>query len=577
MIILGINAYHGDSSAAIVIDGQLIAALEEERIRRAKHWAGFPSEAIKFCLEYAGVSIVDVDHIAISRNPSAHFHNKILFSMKNLPSFSNVKNRLANMGKVNDIKTTLAQSMPCNQKEIKARVHKIEHHHAHIASSFYSSNFEVAACLSIDGFGDFLSAMFAEGIGSSIKAFSNVMFPHSLGLFYTAVTQFIGFPKYGDEYKVMGLAPYGEPEYLDEFRKIIKSLPDGRFELDNSFFLHGTKGIEMLWENGEPAMGAVYSEKWVKKFGSPRQLREEPLEKRHNNLAASVQARAEEIIFNALLALYNKTKRKALCLSGGCAMNSVANGKIFEKTPFEDLYIHPAAGDAGGAIGVAFSVWYDILKNKRKFTMNHAYWGPSFSRNECRALIESKGLKYSELEEDILCDNVAEKMIKGCVVGWFQGRSEWGPRALGNRSIVVDPRRAEMKDVLNSRIKRREPFRPFAPSILEEATGEYFEESYPVPFMLQVYKIKPEKRAVIPAVTHIDGTGRLQTVNKEQNPLYYKLIKVFESKTGVPVILNTSFNENEPIVNTPEEALECFLRTKMDVLVLGSFLLMKAD
>ncbi len=575
MNILGINAYHGDSAACVVIDGKLVAAIEEERIRRVKHWAGFPSEAIRYCLDEAGLTIGEIEHIAIGRDPSAHLHNKILFSLRKRPSFAAIKDRLSNMGKVMDLRKVLARALDVDPSTVQAEVHNVEHHRAHMASSFLLSPFDSAACMTIDGFGDFVSTMWGKGEGSRLAIDQWVQFPHSMGLFYTACTQYIGFPRYGDEYKVMGLAPYGEPEYLEAFREIVLLKKNGKFELNLDYFLHHSTGIEMQWENGSPEMGPVFSDAWVKRFGPVRQ-KDQPLEAHHKNLARSVQAMAEEVYFHTLNHLAAAAGSERLCLAGGCAYNSVANGKIFERTPFRELHIHPAAGDAGTAVGAAFWVWNQKLGRPRDFLLRHAFWGPQYSDAQVRQCLDAGKLDYRWVEDEgQLAALTADRMIAGDVVGWFQGRSEWGPRALGNRSIVVDPRRNDMKDILNARIKRREAFRPFAPSILEERSGEYFEESYPVPYMLQVYKIRPDKRDEIPAVTHVDGTGRLQTVSRESNPLYHRLIKTFGEKTGTPVILNTSFNENEPVVNHPQQAIDCYLRTKMDTLVVGKALLRK--
>jgi carbamoyltransferase len=575
MNILGINAFHGDSAACIVVDGKLVAAIEEERIRRVKHWAGFPSEAIRFCLEHAGLRLEDVDHVAIGRDPSAHLHKKVLFALQKRPSFSAIRDRLANMGKVRDLAALLTEAVEADAARVKARFWNVEHHRAHMASSFFLSPFERAACMTIDGFGDFVSTMFGSGEGNRIEVSDWVEFPHSLGQLYTACTQYIGFEHYGDEYKVMGLAPYGEPEYAEAFRDIVRLEKHGKFELNLDYFLHHSKGVEMQWENGSPEIGPLFSDRWVKRFG-PARRKGEPLEKRHHDLARSLQATAEDVYFHALGHLAAETSVEALCLAGGCAYNSVANGKIFERTPFRDLHIHPAAGDAGTAVGAAFWVWHQELGQPRGFEIEHAGWGPEYTDAQVRAAIESTGLAYEWIaDEAALCDRTVERIAAGDVVGWFQGRSEWGPRALGNRSIVVDPRRPDMKDILNERIKRREAFRPFAPSILEERTAEYFEESYPVPYMQQVYRIRREKRAEIPAVTHVDGTGRLQTVAARSNPLYHRLIRSFGERTGTPILLNTSFNENEPIVNRPEEAIECFRRTRMDTLVIGRGFLRK--
>jgi carbamoyltransferase len=573
--ILGINAYHGDSAACLVADGKLVAAIEEERIRRVKHWAGFPTEAIRFCLDYAGLKLSEIDHVAIGRNPSAHLHNKILFSLQHRPSFSSIKSRLANMGKVRDIKSCIAEGLEVDPADIRAEVHNVEHHRAHMASSFFLSPFDEAACLTIDGFGDFVSTMFGSGRGNRLKVSRWVQFPHSLGLFYTACTQYIGFGKYGDEYKVMGLAPYGEPEYLEAFHDIIPLKDDGRFELNLDYFVHHSAGVDMQWDGGAPAMGPVYSDLWSKRFGPPRKP-DEPLEEKHNNLARSLQAMAEVVYFHTLNKLAADNGGGNVCLAGGCAYNSVANGKIFERTPFKELHIHPAAGDAGTAVGAAYWVWHETLGMPREYQLENAHLGPDYSDSVIKRSLDAVGLEYEWIEdEQRLVDSTVERIMAGDVVGWFQGRSEWGPRALGNRSIVVDPRRHDMKDILNERIKRREHFRPFAPSILEERSGEYFEESYPVPYMLQVYQVKAGKRDEIPAVTHVDGSGRLQTVSRDSNPLYHNLIRTFGERSGTPVLLNTSFNENEPIVNVPDEAIDCFRRTKMDTLVIGKAFLRK--
>ena len=459
---------------------------------------------------------------------------------------------------------------------MKAELHRVEHHRAHIASSFYVSGFEEAACLSVDGFGDFVSTMFAEGTGTKLDIFEHVEFPHSLGVFYTAATQYIGFHKYGDEYKVMGLASYGEPEYLSEFRKIVQLKNDGQFELDLDYFLHHSEGVDMTWYNCAPTMGMLYSDKFAERFGPPREPRAE-ITKRHENIAASLQAMLEEAVFHLLDYLYQKTKNKNLCMAGGVAFNCVANGKILENTPFQEIFIQPAAGDAGTAIGAAYYIYHSTLGEPRCFTMKDVFYGPGYSDKELAEALEKYELKYEVYDDEGIVRAAAKAAADGQVVGWFQGRSEFGPRALGNRSIVVDPRSMEMKDLINKRVKYREPFRPFCPSILAEAVGDYFEQTYPEPFMLKAYKVKEDKKEVIPAVTHVDGTGRLQSVQKDVNPKYWTLIKEFENLTGVPVVLNTSFNENEPIVNSPEEAIECFLRTKMDCLILGNYFVRKEE
>ena len=584
MIILGINAYHGDSAACLVVDGKLINAIEEERIRRIKHWAGLPTEAIKWCLSDAKIKIQDVDYIAVSRNPSAHLHKKILSVLSKTPTLDFLKNRLLNVSTIGDIKTKIAEALNIELATIKAKVENIEHHKAHIGSTFLVSPFKEAACITIDGFGDFLSVMRGIGKENSFTTLDCIEFPHSLGIFYTALTQFLGFPEYGDEYKVMGLSAYGEPVYVDKMKNIVKLKNNGLFELDISFFKHVSEGVEMVWENGKPTFGSLFSDKLTGLFGKARE-KEEEITKHYQNVAASVQAMYEEAFFHILNDTFNKTKLEAVALAGGCIQNSLANGKILRKTSFKKIYIPPASYDAGTAIGAAIVVWYEKSKESRSFVMENPYLGPEFKKDEIE-----EGIKKYHLEllknncvvelfdaEVNLCKKVAELIAQGKVIGWFQGRTEFGPRSLGNRSIVVDPRKKEMKDILNERIKRREWFRPFAPSVLEEKTSEWFEESQPVPFMEKVYKIKESKQKLIPPVCHVDGTGRLQTVSYKSNPRYYNLIKQFGELTGIPMILNTSFNENEPIVNMPREALDCFLRTKMDYLVLGDFIISKND
>lgn len=579
MLILGINAYHGDSAVCLVADGKLICAIEEERLRRIKHWAGLPVESIRWCLNYAGVDIEDVDHIAVSRNPYARFHKKIrrLLTRSFRPGF--LKNRLANVSKIKNLRNEISASLDIDSSKIKAKIHYVEHHRAHIGSTFLVSPFEKALCVTVDGFGDFVSVMRAVGEGNSVRVIDVVEYPHSLGIFYTAFTQFLGFWKYGDEYKVMGLSALGEPVYVDKMRRIIKTNDSGLFKLNTSYFLHDSQGVEMTWLNEEPKIGRIFSDRFVEIFGKPRESGED-VKGKYADIASSMQSVYEEVFFHILNDLYKKAisgKRveESLCLAGGCIQNSLANGKIFEKTPFREVYIPPASHDAGTAIGAAFWVWNVVLGKERDFVMHVPYWGPEF-KEEVENLFKLRGSELKEAGCEVkkitdtreLCRLTAKDIVDGKIVGWFQGRTEWGPRALGNRSIVVDPRRVEMKDVLNARIKRREWFRPFAPSVLEEHVSEWFENSYPVPFMEKVYRIRPEKRDLIPAVCHVDGTGRLQTVSKEMNPIYYGLIEEFYRLTGVPVVLNTSFNENEPIVNTPQEALDCFLRTRMDILVL---------
>lgn len=595
MIVLGINAYHGDASAAIIRDGNLIAAVEEERFNRFKHCAGFPIESIRYCLQAAGVAIEEIEHIGISRDPSAHIHKKVLFAAtraaKNFAGggqgktekkgkggglLSAMTERLSNAAKVRDLKSELSKQLNVPASKFRAQFYNVEHHRAHLASSFFVSPFERAALLSIDGFGDFISTMWGVGEDNKIEILGQVEYPHSTGILYTATTQFIGFPHYGDEGKVMGLAPYGKPIYIDEFRDIIQTIEGGRFRLNLDYFLHHSEGVDMTWDNGSPFIGRIYSNEFVKRFGAPRQ-KGEPLTEREENIAASLQARLEEVGFHILNHLHEVTGLTDLGLSGGVALNSVMNGKIFLQTPFRRIYVQPAAGDNGTAIGVCYYIYNQQLNQLRGFVMEGAYTGPEFSDEEIRVELERSGLKYETYSDEGVTKRAAEDIAAGAVVGWFQGRMEFGPRALGNRSIVADPRRADMKDILNARIKKREPFRPFAPSILDEYIGDYFEQIHPAPTMLMVYQIKPERRDSIPAVTHIDGSGRLQTVTSEVNPRYYQLISDFHKLTGIPIVLNTSFNENEPIVCTPRHAIDCFMKTRMDVLYLGNHAVRRSD
>jgi carbamoyltransferase len=579
MIILGINAHHADASAAIIADGKLVAAAEEERFRRVKHWAGFPSAAIDYCLREAGVTLNQVDHIAVNRDPNARMMQRARYVLAKRPSLEAIKRRLENRAKIKDLRSEIVEAFHLDS--LKPKLHHVEHHRAHLASAFFVAPFQEAAVLSIDGFGDFVSSMWGVARGNHIEVLGEVGFPHSLGIFYTAMTQYLGFPHYGDEYKVMGLAPYGTPRFMDEMRDIVR-VHDGRFSLNLDYFTHHTIGLSMIWQGGSPVIGPVFSEKLVEKLGPVRSAAD-PMEQRHKDLAASMQAMFEEAYFALANSLHEKTGLPNFCLAGGCGYNSVANGLVFDRSPYKDLYIQAAAGDAGGAIGAAYWVWNEELHQPRSFVMDHAYWGPEYDAASVDNAVQMRKQDLDEANcvlhrvknERELCRLTAEQVAKGNVVGWFQGRMEWGPRALGNRSIVCDPRRADMKDILNHKIKRRESFRPFAPSVLRDAVGEWFETDYDVPFMLQVYQIREEKRPQVPAVTHVNGSGRLQSVTEEQNARYYHLIEAFRDLTGVPMVLNTSFNENEPVVNTPHEALDCFLRTKMDLLVMGDLMIQR--
>lgn len=577
MIVLGINAFHADSAATVLRDGELIAAIEEEQFRRIKHWAGFPSQSIAWCLRQSGATLADVDHIAINQNNWANLTGKFKFVLSRAPAPRLLLERLRNRHARANLPECFARAFP--GQEFRGRWHKIEHHRAHLSSAFHVSPFSEAAVVSVDGFGDFASAAWGAGAGTGIRVDGRIHFPHSLGIFYQALTQYLGFPDYGDEYKVMGLAAYGAPRHLSAMREVVRTGAGGRYALDLSYFRHHREPIAYRWADGAPAFGDLFSPALESLLG-PRRKPGEALTPRHADIASSAQAIYEEAFLNLLTAVQRKTGLTNLALAGGCAMNSAANGKIVRATPFRRVYVPAAAGDAGGAIGAALTVWYR-LGGARIFAMDHAYWGPAFddgemasALGESQAPLLSAGCRMQTAgDDDALCRRVARALADGQVVGWFQGRAEWGPRALGNRSILCDPRRADMKTILNDKIKRRESFRPFAPSILEEEASEWFEGADAVPFMTHVLPVKPGKRPLIPAVTHVDGTGRLQTVSQRTNPRFHRLIAAFRDITGVPMLLNTSFNENEPIVCTPREALDCFLRTKMDLLVLGDTLI----
>jgi carbamoyltransferase len=566
--ILGLNAYHGDAAAALVVDGELVAAAEEERFNRVKHCAGFPTQAARWCLADAGLTSGDLDHVAVSRDPRANLGRKLLRTIRHGASARYLKARLENASRIRDVGAALSEALGVS--ELGAQVHNVEHHQAHVASAFFVSPFEDAAILSLDGFGDFASTMLAEGHGNRFEVLDRVIYPHSLGIFYTAVTQWLGFPEYGDEGKVMGLAPYGEPAYLAKMRELVR-LDGPLYELGLDYFTHDKEGVDMNWDAGSPTIGRIYSDRLVELLGPAREPRGE-IEQRHRDIAASLQKLLEEAYLHLLDTLWQRTQIPNLCLAGGVALNAVANGRILLETPFEELYIQPAAGDSGTAVGAAYFVWNQVLDRPRSFVMEHAYTGPEFSDEEIEAALAEAGLDARRLDDDALFAAVADRLAAGDVVGWFQGRMEFGPRALGHRSIVADPRREGMKDVLNARIKHREPFRPFAPSILAERAGDWYEQDYPSPFMVLVYKTAPDKRDRLAAVNHVDDTGRLQTVDASVEPRYHRLIAEFERRTGVPVVLNTSFNENEPIVMTPRDALDTFLKTRMDLLALGNHL-----
>ena len=576
MLILGLNRFHADASAAIVVDGEVKFAIAEERLNRRKHFGGFPALAVKACLDAVGAKITDVDHVAVGQDSDANLIKKVQYALSNPAKILNFIKLRQRKEAMRDVRSLLEEALDIEREQLKFQEHHLEHHIAHIASAYYCSPWEKAAGFSYDGSGDFVSTMMAQCEGNNIEVLDRVFLPHSLGSFYTMICEFIGYAKYGDEGKVMGLAPYGKDTYCDEIAKIVAPKTGG-LQLDLSYFkpLGSNQGMQVL-PDGTVKLARHFSARMEKLFGEPRKPHTE-IAQRDMDLAFAMQHRFEETFFHLLNGLHARVPQAELAMAGGCALNSVANGKIFDRTLFQQTYIQPAAGDEGLAIGAALHTYHSVLKQSRRHELKNSYLGPEFSESRIQSALQAAGLRGRRLERGALLEETAEQIACGNVVGWFQGRMEWGPRALGNRSIVAHPGLPNMKEVLNARIKHREWFRPFAPSILADYQHEYFERDHPSPFMLHVYKIRPEKRKALCAVNHVDDTGRLQTVTREENPLYYDLISAFHRKSGIPVILNTSFNENEPIVCTPEEAIDCFQRTRMDVLAIGPFFVTKAD
>jgi carbamoyltransferase len=576
MLILGLNMFHGDASAALVENGEVVFAIAEERLNRIKHYAGFPCLAIKACLDFVGAKITDLDHVAVGQDSDANLTKKVQYALANPARILNFIRLRQRKQPMRNVATLIAQALDVDPAALAFQQHHVEHHIAHIASAYYCSPWEKAAGFSYDGSGDFVSTMMARCEDNRIEVLDRVFLPDSLGSFYTMICEFIGYPQYGDEGKVMGLAPYGKDRFCDSLGEVI-GLRNGRFNLDASFFnpLGSNQGMRIL-PDGTVSLARHFSPRMVKTFGQPREPRTE-ITQREMDLAYAMQRRFEDVLFHLLTQLHRRVPCEDLAMAGGCALNSVANGKLFAHTPFRRTWIQPAAGDEGLAIGAALHVYHAVLNQARRSVMKNSYLGPEFSNARIESDLKKANLRYRKLEREPLLDFVAQNIASGNVVGWFQGRMEWGPRALGNRSILAHPGLPGMKDILNARIKQREWFRPFAPSILEERQCEYFEHDHPSPFMLHVYKIRPEKRAQLSAVNHVDDTGRLQSVSREENPLYYELIRAFEQKTGLPVILNTSFNENEPIVCQPEEAIDCFKRTRMDALAIGPYVSTKTE
>ncbi|HYA26285.1 MAG TPA: carbamoyltransferase C-terminal domain-containing protein [Terriglobales bacterium] len=568
MLILGLNMFHADSSAAIIEDGEVLFAIAEERLNRIKHYAGFPSLAVRACLDFAGARITDVDHVAVGQDTDANLARKVQYALANPTGVLNFIRLRQRKQAMRNVRSLLEEALEAEAEALAFQEHRVEHHIAHIASAYYCSPWEQAAGFSYDGSGDFVSTMMARCEGTRIDVLERIFLPQSLGSFYTMICEFIGYNQYGDEGKVMGLAPYGRDTYCERLRELV-GLNNGSFKLDINYFqpLGSNQGMQVL-PDGRVRLARHFSDRMVRHFGEPRKPQTE-ITQREMDLAYAMQHRFEEVFFHLLSQLHKRVPIEELVMAGGCALNSVANGKLFDRTPFRHTWIQPASGDEGLAVGAALHTYHAILKQPRRYEMKQSYLGPEFSENRIESALRKSNVRYQKLGREPLLDSVASRIARGEVVGWFQGRMEWGPRALGNRSILAHPGLPSMKDALNARIKHREWFRPFAPSILAERQHEYFEHDHPSPFMLHVYKIRREKRDELCAVNHIDNTGRLQSVAREENPLYYDLIQTFERKTGTPVLLNTSFNENEPIVCAPEEAIDCFQRTRMDALALG--------
>jgi len=576
-LVLGLNTDHGDSAAVLTGEDGVIAAIAEERINRKKHCADFPAQAIAEVLRIGGVEMQDVTDIAVARNPKANLAQKAAFVGRHPQSGTALARRRFGVHRqVASTADRIASEMGIERDSIRASFHQVEHHLAHIASAFYWSPFERCVGFSNDGAGDFATTMHAECEGSRIRILRRSFWPHSMGVFYTAVCQFLGFDRYGEEYKVMGLSAYGRNRYGRVMREMMGYHPQHGLRLDLSYFQHQNhnKGFESI-KDGYVHLPQLWGQRMVDELG-PARDRSTPITERERDLAAAMQIRYEEVFLDTVMSLVQRTGIRNIVMAGGCALNSVANGRMMTEGYADAAYFQPAAADDGTAAGAASFVLHDKLGVPRTGEVVHSFWGTEWSDSELEAALDENGRKYRKLERGKLLEVAAKALAKGKIIGWFQGREEWGPRALGNRSILCNPAWPDMKATLNARIKNREPFRPFAPVIREERMSEVFEGTHPVPFMIVVYMVRPEWRDRIPAVTHEDGTGRVQTISREQNDLYYDLLGVFEEHSGVPVLLNTSFNENEPVVHTPAQAIDCFERTHMDALALGPYWMVKS-
>ncbi len=561
--ILGISCYYHDSAACLVKDGDVVFAAEEERYTRKKHDESLPINAIEHALRFAGITIDDIQAIGFYEKPFLKFFDRILPTvMKVWPRGFVMYHRA--MQEWLHKKLWIPQNL---KKELgyKGPVLFTTHHESHAASSYYVSGFDDAAVVTVDGVGEWATTTIGHGRGAELEILKEIHFPHSLGLLYSAITYYLGFKVNSAEYKVMGLAPYGQPTYMEEMHRLIDIKEDGSFALNMRYF---------TYEYGSTMTGGAMENL----FGQPTRKPESPLTQFHKDVARSLQEITDELMLKLAMEAKKLTGSDYLCLAGGVALNCVANGKILRAGIFKDIFIQPASGDAGGALGVALAIWHKEFKGKRTAKMEHTFLGNSYTNDDIKKFLDGQNLPYEHLDDAALTDAVSSLLQGDNVIGWFHGRMEFGPRSLGNRSIIADARNKENWQKVNLKIKFRESFRPFAPTVLEERTHDYFDLNRESPYMLLVADTLPHRRAEIPAVTHVDGSARIQTIRRDQNPRYYDLIKKFEEKTGCPVIINTSFNvRGEPIVESPGDALNCFLHTHMDYLVLGNFLLSKKD
>jgi carbamoyltransferase len=571
-VILGINSAHADSAAVLVTDAGIVAAIAEERLNRQKHCAGFPALAVQEVMRIGGVSLRDVTDIAVARDPRANLAAKAAFVARDpLKRIARAVDRFGIHRGVQSTSALVAEALGARAKDVHAEFHQVEHHVAHLASSFFCSPFERATGISADGAGDFASAMVARCEGTRIEVQKRTLWPHSPGVFYTAMCQLIGFDRFGEEYKVMGLSAYGVNRFVRALRKVASYEPGRGFVLDLRYFRHHqqTRGLEVV-ENGEVSVPPLWGPEMEKLFG-PARKRPAPIGDRERDLAASIQTHFEEMYLDFVEDAVEAEKTRDVVMAGGCVLNSVANGRMITEGLVERAYFHPAASDDGTAAGAALYVLHAKHGVRRAPPLKHGYLGTEWPDEAIERALAASSLPFRKHDRRSLLDTAANALASGKIVGWFQGREEWGPRALGNRSILCHPGWPDMKATLNARIKNREPFRPFAPAVLREKLDTCFRGSHEVPFMIVVYKVRPEWKERLSAVTQEDGTGRVQSVAREENEIYYDLISTFEAKTGTPVLLNTSFNENEPIVHTPEQAIACFTRTRMDCLGIGSY------